>query len=77
MMDPKKGLTAPLFVPRDFLRLDQLPTLDQSCYLFLKFTNENEGGGVKSDNKAKTRPDKLNSFAVSWTGNENLVQGRK
>lgn len=76
MMDLKKGLTAPLFVPRDFLRLDQLPTLGQSCYLFLKFTNENKGGG-KSDNKAKTRPDKLNSFAASWTGNENLVKGRK
>lgn len=44
MMDPKKGLTAPLFVPHDFLRLDQLLTPDQSCYLFLKFTNENEGG---------------------------------
>lgn len=44
MMDLKKWLTAPLFVPRDFLRLDQLPTLGQSCYLFLKFTNENGGG---------------------------------
>lgn len=35
------------------------------------------GGGVKSDNKVKTRPDKLYSFAASWTGNENIVQGRK